>query len=137
MVPEQTKEMTLNDRLASLINSNPVMVFIHSFTLNYYIFSLFLVISRVIYCNRDINSKQVFMKGSPQAPQCGFSKKVVGILQDEGIKFGSFDIFSDEQVTTFSLRTHSFTLLAPVLFSPSSIYLLFAIFLIKNRFDKD
>jgi Grx4 family monothiol glutaredoxin len=73
MVPEQKKEAPLNDRLAALINKEPIMVFI---------------------------------KGSPAAPVCGFSKKLVGIFQDEGIKFGSFDILSDEEVRQ-GLKTFS------------------------------
>ncbi|KAF3327893.1 monothiol glutaredoxin-S11 [Carex littledalei] len=47
-----------------------------------------------------INSTPVFlfMKGSPEEPKCKFSRKVVGILKDEGISFGSFDILSDNEV---------------------------------------
>jgi len=40
----------------------------------------------------------LFMKGSPDAPQCGFSRTAVGILRKEGIEFGSFDILKDENV---------------------------------------
>lgn len=40
----------------------------------------------------------LFMKGSPDAPRCGFSSKVVNALRDEGVSFGSFDILSDEEV---------------------------------------
>ncbi|KAG2425038.1 hypothetical protein HYH02_015089 [Chlamydomonas schloesseri] len=40
----------------------------------------------------------LFMKGSPEAPRCGFSRKVVEALQAEGVEFGSFDILSDEAV---------------------------------------
>ncbi|CAL1372762.1 unnamed protein product [Linum trigynum] len=47
-----------------------------------------------------INSHPVmlFMKGTPEAPQCGFSKKVVNILKEENVKFGTFDILSDNEV---------------------------------------
>ncbi|KAK1420094.1 hypothetical protein QVD17_21422 [Tagetes erecta] len=47
-----------------------------------------------------VNSTPVmlFMKGTPDAPKCGFSSKVVNALKEEGIKFGSFDILSDEDV---------------------------------------
>jgi len=39
------------------------------------------------------------MKGSPEAPNCGFSKRIVSLLQQyEGIKFGHFDILSDNEV---------------------------------------
>ncbi|CAM8992971.1 unnamed protein product [Rhodiola kirilowii] len=40
----------------------------------------------------------LFMKGIPEAPQCGFSQKVVDILTNEKVKFGSFDILSDSEV---------------------------------------
>ena len=40
----------------------------------------------------------LFMKGSPDAPRCGFSKRVVAALQQDGVTFGTFDILSDEQV---------------------------------------
>ncbi|KAG0588598.1 hypothetical protein KC19_2G255000 [Ceratodon purpureus] len=47
-----------------------------------------------------VNSKKVmlFMKGSPEEPRCGFSRKVVNVLKDQGVEFGSFDILSDETV---------------------------------------
>jgi Grx4 family monothiol glutaredoxin len=47
-----------------------------------------------------VNSKPVvlFMKGTPEAPRCGFSQKVVKALREEGVDFGSFDILSDEEV---------------------------------------
>jgi glutaredoxin-related protein len=40
----------------------------------------------------------LFMKGSPDAPRCGFSRKVADALASEGIAYGSFDILSDERV---------------------------------------
>jgi Grx4 family monothiol glutaredoxin len=40
----------------------------------------------------------LFMKGTPDAPRCGFSRKIVGLLQDQKVKYGSFDILSDESV---------------------------------------
>ncbi|KAL4437245.1 hypothetical protein ABPG75_004384 [Micractinium tetrahymenae] len=40
----------------------------------------------------------LFMKGSPDAPRCGFSRKVVEALRSCGAQFGSFDILSDEAV---------------------------------------
>ncbi|KAJ6416585.1 hypothetical protein OIU84_002445 [Salix udensis] len=56
---------TLTSRLESLVNSNPVML---------------------------------FMKGKPTEPKCGFSGKVVAILQEEKVTFESFDILTDEEV---------------------------------------
>lgn len=40
----------------------------------------------------------VFMKGEPDAPRCGFSRRIVGLLQEEGVAFGSFDILQDPEV---------------------------------------
>lgn len=40
----------------------------------------------------------VFMKGSEEAPRCGFSRRVVEVLKREGVDFWSFDILQDEQV---------------------------------------
>jgi glutaredoxin-related protein len=40
----------------------------------------------------------LFMKGTPDAPRCGFSRKMVNLLNDQGVKFSSFDILSDESV---------------------------------------
>nr|XP_033798295.1 glutaredoxin-3 [Geotrypetes seraphini] len=48
----------------------------------------------------------LFIKGSPQEPRCGFSKQIVGILNDHKIVFSSFDIFSDEAVRQ-GLKTFS------------------------------
>ncbi|XP_062200378.1 uncharacterized protein LOC133903050 [Phragmites australis] len=48
----------------------------------------------------------LFMKGTPDAPRCGFSSKVVNALKKEGISFGSFDILSDEEVRQ-GLKTYS------------------------------
>ncbi|KAK3152867.1 hypothetical protein QOZ80_2BG0164590 [Eleusine coracana subsp. coracana] len=44
-----------------------------------------------------VNSHPVFlfMKGTPEQPRCGFSRKVVDILKQEGVEFGSFDILTD------------------------------------------
>mmetsp|Transcript_14981 Transcript_14981/g.26234 ORF Transcript_14981/g.26234 Transcript_14981/m.26234 type:complete len:391 (-) Transcript_14981:3992-5164(-) len=40
----------------------------------------------------------LFMKGSPEDPKCGFSSKIVHILEDHKIAFQSFDILENEQV---------------------------------------
>ncbi|XP_021853832.1 monothiol glutaredoxin-S17 [Spinacia oleracea] len=47
-----------------------------------------------------INSHPVmlFMKGTPEEPQCGFSQKVVDILNKEKVQYGSFDIFTDQEI---------------------------------------
>jgi Grx4 family monothiol glutaredoxin len=48
----------------------------------------------------------VFMKGSPEAPRCGFSRTLVSILNELNIKFDTFDILSDENVRQ-ELKTYS------------------------------
>lgn len=44
----------------------------------------------------------LFMKGVPEAPECGFSKKIVGILKKyEGsviAEYGHFNVYSDNEV---------------------------------------
>ncbi|KAE8733249.1 Monothiol glutaredoxin-S11 [Hibiscus syriacus] len=40
----------------------------------------------------------LFMKGTPDAPRCGFSSKVVNALKEEGVSFGSFDILTNDEV---------------------------------------
>ena len=44
------------------------------------------------------NPVVLFMKGSPDEPRCGFSKKAVKLLQDAGAEFGHFDILTDQEV---------------------------------------
>jgi len=40
----------------------------------------------------------VFMKGNTEQPRCGFSGKLVNLLNEHSIEFGTFDILSDEEV---------------------------------------
>lgn len=40
----------------------------------------------------------LFMKGDPDAPRCGFSRKIVGMLREQGTEFSHFDILSDQSV---------------------------------------
>ncbi|KAI9500725.1 thioredoxin-like protein [Coemansia spiralis] len=40
----------------------------------------------------------VFIKGTAAQPRCGFSKKIVNMLNEQNIKYGYFDILTDEQV---------------------------------------
>ena len=44
------------------------------------------------------NPVMLFMKGSPEQPQCGFSARVVQILSFLKIKYHFFDVLSDENV---------------------------------------
>jgi len=38
------------------------------------------------------------MKGTPVAPRCGFSKRVVQILDSLGVKYGSRDVLQDDTI---------------------------------------
>ncbi|KAI9894227.1 MAG: monothiol glutaredoxin grx4 [Vezdaea aestivalis] len=40
----------------------------------------------------------LFMKGTPSAPQCGFSRQLVGELRERGVRYGFFNILADEDV---------------------------------------
>ncbi len=40
----------------------------------------------------------LFMKGSPDAPQCGFSAKAVGALADTGVPFAHVDVLADPEL---------------------------------------
>ena len=51
-------------------------------------------------CDRLINKEEVmiFIKGTPLEPRCGFSKTLVGLLKENNIEFGFYDILHDEEV---------------------------------------
>jgi len=49
---------------------------------------------------------QLFMKGNPSEPRCKFSRETIALLQEHGVDFGHFDIFSDEEVRS-ELKTFS------------------------------
>lgn len=44
------------------------------------------------------NKIMLFMKGTPQFPQCGFSGQAVQLLQDCEAEFASVDVLSDEEI---------------------------------------
>ncbi|BFG27756.1 hypothetical protein CerSpe_140300 [Prunus speciosa] len=46
----------------------------------------------------DSNPVMLFMKGTPEEPKCKFSKCVIDLLKEKKIKFGSFDVHSDNEV---------------------------------------
>ncbi|CAI5723374.1 unnamed protein product [Peronospora destructor] len=48
----------------------------------------------------------IFIKGTPKQPQCGFSRKLVDILDSEGFKYDYFDILTDDSVRQ-GLKKHS------------------------------
>jgi monothiol glutaredoxin len=44
------------------------------------------------------NDIVLFMKGTPQMPQCGFSQRVAAILSGYGIPFGAVNVLLDPAV---------------------------------------
>ena len=40
----------------------------------------------------------LFMKGTPSAPQCGFSRQTVGLLRERSVRYGFFNILADDEV---------------------------------------
>ena len=48
----------------------------------------------------QINNNEIclFMKGTPEMPQCGFSMAVVNILKIMNLKFSSVDVLKDEKI---------------------------------------
>ena len=42
------------------------------------------------------------MKGNTAEPKCGFSRKMIALLQEAGLDFGTFDILED-QVKIFEI----------------------------------
>src|ERR671932_1926795 len=38
------------------------------------------------------NQVLLFMKGSPEMPRCGFSMRVVGVLEQLGVDYGAIDV---------------------------------------------
>ncbi len=87
------KRESLEDRLKRLINQAGKTV---------------CVCSRSIPCNFLLPPPDVmvFMKGCPDEPRCGFSRQLINILQPLNVKFGTFDILSDDQVRQ-GLKTFS------------------------------
>ena len=47
--------------------------------------------------SKDIteNKIMIYMKGTPEMPQCGFSKAVVDVFEVLGVPFGSKDVLAD------------------------------------------
>lgn len=52
------------------------------------------------------NEAVLFMKGTPVFPQCGFSAKVVNMLENVGIRYVAYDVLADavlrENIKTYS-----------------------------------
>ena len=49
----------------------------------------------------------VFIKGTPDEPRCGFSRKICGLLKDQSVEFSHFDILTDESVRQGERRPSS------------------------------
>ncbi|MBS0389299.1 MAG: Grx4 family monothiol glutaredoxin [Proteobacteria bacterium] len=58
--------------------------------------------------SKELNSAPVvlFMKGTPDFPQCGFSAQTAGALRKLGAKFHSVNIFDDPELRE-ALKKHS------------------------------
>ena len=56
----------------------------------------------------EINSNDVmlFMKGTPVFPMCGFSARVVEILNKVGVKFGSVNVLESDEMRE-GIKTYS------------------------------
>ena len=48
----------------------------------------------------DVKKNKVFlyMKGTPDSPQCGFSAQAVGLLKSYAVDFKAFNVFEDEAI---------------------------------------
>ena len=46
----------------------------------------------------ETNEVCLFMKGVPEAPQCGFSMAVSNILKHLNVNFKSFNVLEDEEI---------------------------------------
>lgn len=46
----------------------------------------------------DTNRVMLFMKGNPNFPMCGFSSKVVEVLKNFNVEFGSADVLQDMEL---------------------------------------
>jgi Grx4 family monothiol glutaredoxin len=56
------------------------------------------VLNKRLYALVSAQPVMLFMKGTPEAPRCGFSRKIVDLLNEQKVPFASFDILSDEDV---------------------------------------
>ena len=52
------------------------------------------------FINNEINNNEVclFMKGTPDAPQCGFSMAIANILKILNVKFKGINVLENEQL---------------------------------------
>ena len=52
----------------------------------------------IIQNHIDINEVCLFMKGTPDAPQCGFSMAVTNMLKLLEVNFGSVNVLEDQNI---------------------------------------
>src|SRR5215210_1045306 len=45
-------------------------------------------VEEILHENRVL----LFMKGNPETPRCGFSMRVVGVLEQLGVEYGAIDV---------------------------------------------
>lgn len=55
-------------------------------------------IKQKIENNIKANRIYLYMKGTPDFPQCGFSAQVISVLNEYDVKFETFNIFDDEEI---------------------------------------
>ena len=51
-----------------------------------------------IKADLDANDVVLFMKGTAQMPQCGFSSRVAGVLNYLGVQYKDVNVLADEAV---------------------------------------
>ena len=44
------------------------------------------------------NKVMLYMKGTPEEPQCGFSQQAANVLQSYNIEMKTFNVFDDENI---------------------------------------
>ena len=52
------------------------------------------------------NDVMLFMKGTPNFPQCGFSGQVVQILDYLGVEYGAMNVLEDDEIRN-GIKTYS------------------------------
>jgi len=62
----------------------------------------------------------LFMKGTPEAPSCGFSKRIVAVLNEANVQFSSFNILADEDIRQ-NLKVYSNWPTYPQLYSKGKL----------------
>jgi Grx4 family monothiol glutaredoxin len=46
----------------------------------------------------ESNSVVLFIKGTPEFPQCGFTRQILEVIVGKGVKFGYYNIIADEEL---------------------------------------